>query len=143
MNALRSSPLRCLLLASALQVFIFSCCLLMSSFDMPLDDRQVDMNDLRWSPLSPRVFASAAQDFIISCWLFRCVAAAGVAAAGVAVCAAAAWLATAATTAPRVTSHVEGLIQPPLRRESCGVSCYAQTSAATPCRDRDRGRRQR
>src|SRR5215472_8548270 len=71
-KALRWSPVSPLVLASALQVFIFSCCLLMSSWDMPLDDRQLDMNDLRSAPVTPLALASAAHSFIFSCWLFRC-----------------------------------------------------------------------
>src|ERR1700724_963542 len=70
MNALRSSPFRPLLPASALQLFIFSCWLLPLAWLVPLADRQVFMYALRSSPLSPCVFASALQLVIFSCWLF-------------------------------------------------------------------------
>src|SRR6516165_600 len=118
MKALRSSPLSPLVLASALQVFIFCCCLLMSSCDTPLDDRQLDMNVLRSAPVTPLALASAAHSFIFSCWLFRCGDA-----AGVAVWARAASPATTASVAPKAASHVETLIHPPLRTELTNGAC--------------------
>src|SRR5262249_4795144 len=68
MNFLRSSPLRPLLLASALQVFIFSrcaACLLVAAALSPL--RQLDMKLLRSSPLRPLLLASALQSFMRCC----------------------------------------------------------------------------
>src|SRR6516164_10616676 len=118
MKALRSAPVSPLVLASALQVFIFSCCLLMSSWDTPLDDRQLDMNVLRSVPVTPLALASAAHSFIFSCWLFRCGAC-----VAVAVCASAVCPATTASVAPRAASHVETLIHPPLRAELTNAAC--------------------
>ncbi len=65
MNALRSSPLSDLALASALQVFIFSCWV--AALALPPAFRQLLMNALRSSPLSALVVASALQAVIFSC----------------------------------------------------------------------------
>src|SRR6516225_60609 len=121
MKALRWSPVSPLVLASALQVFIFSCCLLISSCDTPLDDRQVDMNDLRSAPVTPLALASAAHSFIFSCWLFRCGDC-----AGVVVCASASGPAMTASVAPKAARYVETLIPSPLRTELTNAACYLQ-----------------
>ncbi|MNT89211.1 hypothetical protein D3C72_2299000 [compost metagenome] len=64
MNALRSSPLSALLLASLLHSVIFSCCVTGAA---GVAFRQVLMNALRSSPLSALVLASLLQLVILSC----------------------------------------------------------------------------
>src|SRR5438094_398823 len=90
MNALRSVPFSPFVLASALQLFIFSVWLLAlgaaepeapvalvlapAVVSAPFSDRQLFMNALRSAPISPFAFASALQVVIFSCWLFGCEA---------------------------------------------------------------------
>src|SRR5262245_32751577 len=102
MKALRSSPFRLLVLASALQLFIFSCWLLPVLLVEPeLFDRHLDMKALRSSPVSCFEEASALQLVILACWLFSAWANGT-------------WAASAASAAD-TTSHVERLIPTPLR----------------------------
>src|SRR5256885_9695360 len=81
MNALRSAPFRPLLLASALQVFIFSCWVLPFAAAEPaapeaaavapvvaavlFSDRQLFMKVLRSAPFNPLAVASALQLVIL------------------------------------------------------------------------------
>ena len=69
MNALRSSPLRALVAASALQVFIFSCCGVraLASLAAGAALRQVLMKALRSSPFKLLAVASALQVVILFC----------------------------------------------------------------------------
>src|SRR5579864_6014920 len=114
MKALRSAPLRPLDVASALQVFIFSCWLLPLAA-VPLSaDRQVFMKALRSAPASPLLLASALQEVIFSCWLL-CVA-----------CAQAPCPATSASAAPIPTSHVVRVIRSPWRTGMSQRAWYPQ-----------------
>src|SRR2546430_17541502 len=86
MNALRSAPFRPLLLASALQVFIFSCWVLPFAAAEPaapeaaavapvvaavlFSDRQLLVKVLRPAPFNPLAVASALPLVILCCWLF-------------------------------------------------------------------------
>src|ERR1700730_18881280 len=111
MKLLRSAPFSPLVVASALQVFIFSCWLLPVAAagaavvpDVPAavrSDRQLFMNVLRSAPFSPFAFASALQVVILCCWLFSCEA----------------WAmacpATTASAAPIATNHLVRLIPTP------------------------------
>src|SRR5579863_1845874 len=81
MKLLRSAPFSPLELASALQLFIFSCWLLVLAGAAGCSDRQLFMNDLRSSPLRLLDVASVLQVFIFSCWLLAGFAAVAVPAA--------------------------------------------------------------
>jgi len=73
-----------LVVASALQVFIFCCWLLLvvaaGAVAAPevaaalFSDRQLFMKVLRSAPFNPLAVASALQLVIFSCWLFSCEA---------------------------------------------------------------------
>src|SRR5262249_24824535 len=65
MNFLRSAPLRFLLLASTLQVFIFSCCVVSCCSALASPERQVFMNSRRSAPFL--LAACALQSFIRCC----------------------------------------------------------------------------
>src|SRR5450432_3290834 len=105
MNCLWASPVGALVLASALQVFIFSCWLLPLAVSVVgCADRQFDMNCLWASPVGALVLASALQAFILSCWVLLVVAWA------IEPCAN-----PTATTAVANTIHNEPLIASPLR----------------------------
>src|SRR5450432_3175837 len=100
MNCLWASPVGALVLASALQVFIFSCWLLPLAVSVVgCADRQFDMNCLWASPVGALVLASALQAFILSCWLLSVVAWATVTCAN-----------PTASTAAAATIHNEFLI---------------------------------
>src|SRR4029077_19272541 len=111
-------PVGALVLASALQVFIFSCWLL-SFFSVVAAgwlERHSFMNALRASPVSALVFASALQVVIFPCC---------------AVSAATADCPTAnARTAPIATSQIERLIRSPFAKLGRGKPRYGTPKVA-------------